>query len=582
MKGPLRVRWPAALVCLSACLSAGLPSSSADPAVAPLSLSGTVKGANGPLAGAMVQVRGTGNRTKATDTGGFTLSGVTGTAPIVVTAWAEGHYVGWAELHPGGPDWKAGSAVEIALKPLPKEDNNLYPWFSFEGVKGSASCGLCHREYEEWRADAHSRAATNPRFVTMYTGTDVHGRPGQPTRWGKGGVALPPDPDQPHFGPGFQLDAPGRAGNCAACHTPVASNVPNRRNCGWSGCHTSQTAERSPTPLEANTLPVGLSGDAAEGITCDFCHKVGGVILDPKTRLPLPDMPGLLSMRLFRPAEGEQLFFGTLVDVQRRVSYLPLQSQSEFCAPCHYSVFDMVVGQETGTGDALIYNSYGEWLESPYSHPETGRTCQQCHMPVSSAKYFVFPARGGLTRDYATLHDHQMPGASDPELLQNAVTMRCSAQRAPEGQLQLEVSVTNDKTGHHVPTDAPIRSIILVVEALDAQGRPLALRQGPVNPAYSGDYGGRPGKTFAKVLRDKWTGEAPTAAYWRPVSLAEDTRLAAMATDTTRYSFDLPAGQTARVNVRLLYRRTFQKVKELKGFTDPDILMEEETIRIGE
>jgi hypothetical protein len=201
-------------------------------------------------------------------------------------------------------------------------------------------------------------------------------------------------------------------------------------------------------------------------------------------------------------------------------------------------------------------------------------------MPVSSAKHFVFPERGGLTRDYARLHDHQMPGASDPELLQNAVTMKCSARRAPEGQLQLEVSVTNDKTGHHVPTDAPIRSVILVVEALDAQGRPLALRQGPVNPAYSGDYAGRPGKTFAKVLRDSWTGEAPTAAYWRPVSLAEDTRLAAMATDTTRYSFDLPAGQTARVNVRLLFRRTFQKVKQLKGFTDPDVLMEEETLLV--
>ena len=54
--------------------------------------------------------------------------------------------------------------------------------------------------------------------------------------------------------------------------------------------------------------------------------------------------------------------------------------------------------------------------------------------------------------------------------------------------------------------------MILVVEALDANGKPLALRQGPVNPAYSGNYGGLPGKTFAKVLRDEWTGETPTAS----------------------------------------------------------------------
>ena len=53
------------------------------------------------------------------------------------------------------------------------------------------------------------------------------------------------------------------------------------------------------------------------------------------------------------------------------------------------------------------------------------------------------------------------------------------------------------------------------------------------NPAYSGNYAGQPGKTFAKVLRDEWTGETPTAAYWRPVTIVEDTRLAALATDTT-------------------------------------------------
>src|SRR3989304_3189044 len=104
--------------------------------------------------------------------------------------------------------------------------------------------------------------------------------------------------------------------------------------------------------------------------------------------------------------------------------------------------------------------------------------------------------------------------------------MRSSAQRMGTGdQLLVQDSITNDKTGHHIPPDAPVRSMILVVEALDANGKPLALRQGPVNPAYSGNYGGLPGKTFAKVLKDEWTGETPTAAYWRPVTIIEDTRL---------------------------------------------------------
>ena len=172
-----------------------------------------------------------------------------------------------------------------------------------------------------------------------------------------------------------------------------------------------------------------------------------------------------------------------------------------------------------------------------------------------------------------------MPGASDEKLLQNSVTLKTNAQRAGD-KLQVEVKITNDKTGHDIPTDAPIRSMILVVEAVDAPARRWRLSQGPLNPAWSGNYGGKPGKTFAKVLQDDWTGETPTAAYWRPVTIVEDTRLAALATDTTRYTFDLPAGQAAQVNVRLVFRRAFQQLAQQKGWNDPDILMEENTIQV--
>jgi hypothetical protein len=237
------------------------------------------------------------------------------------------------------------------------------------------------------------------------------------------------------------------------------------------------------------------------------------------------------------------------------------------------------VGVGDVKGGTVIYNSYGEWLDSPYSDPKTGKTCQQCHMPVSSADWFVFPERGGLTRDYVSLHNHTMPGATDETLLQNAVTMKSSAQRAGD-QIQVQVSITNDKTGHDIPTDAPIRSMILVVEALDADGKPLALRQGSVNPAYSGNYGGLPGKTFAKVLKDEWTGEAPTGAYWRPVTIVEDTRLAALATDTTHYTFTAPVGEAVTVSVRLIFRRAFYELATQKGWNDPDILMGHETIQV--
>jgi hypothetical protein len=200
-------------------------------------------------------------------------------------------------------------------------------------------------------------------------------------------------------------------------------------------------------------------------------------------------------------------------------------------------------------------------------------------MPVSADNWTVKAERGGITRDYAPMHVHTMPGAVDQDLLQNSVTMTSTAQ-VSGNLLQVQVSITNDKAGHDVPTDAPMRSVMLIVRAQDASGNPLPLQEGSVNPDFVGDYAGVPGKTFAKVLKDKWTGETPTSAFWRPVSIVEDNRLQPLATDTSRYAFRVPPGTAATVNVQLIYRRSFYALMQQKGWTDPDILMEDETIQV--
>jgi hypothetical protein len=544
----------------------------------PATISGIVSDANGPVAEAIVQVKGTPNKTITAQDGSFTLQGLGGITLTTITAWAEGYFVGWTDLNPKDPIWLDGKPITITLKPLYTTDNNQYDWFTFEGKQGAASCALCHRESAEWSADAHSQSAQNPRFETIYRGTNVQGQKSQPIRFGSNGLPLPPDPAQPYYGPGYRLDNPQRAGNCATCHTPVASKIPNRLNCGWSGCHTDVTTERAKGIIDTPVIPVSLTGNGAEGVSCEFCHKVGDVILDPKTKLPLADMPGILSMKLYRPPDGEQVFFGTLVDINRRVTYSPLEAKSEFCAPCHYGVFGGIVGTGSVSGGTLIYNSYGEWLDSPYSDPQTGKTCQDCHMPVlDDTNFFVFPERGGITRDYVPFHNHRMPGATDENLLQNAVTMTTTAQMKGN-QVQVEVSITNDKTGHDVPTDAPMRHLILVVQATDASGKQMALSAGPLLPDWSGNYAGQPGQAYAKILRDEWTGETPTAAYWRPVTIVTDTRLAAFATATSRYAFAAPADGAVTVEARLIFRRAFQQLAEQKGWDDPDIVMEKETV----
>jgi hypothetical protein len=288
-------------------------------------------------------------------------------------------------------------------------------------------------------------------------------------------------------------------------------------------------------------------------------------------------MPGVLSLRLYRPYEGQELFFGQFDDVTRRVSRLPLIEESAFCAPCHFGEFWGVP----------IYNSYGEWLESPYSDAETGSTCQDCHMPAVDYDFFVYPDQGGLHRDYSPILSHLMPGAMDEQLLQNSVTMTTTAQLQGE-EILVEVRITNDQTGHHVPTDSPLRHLILWVDARDAQGQALTLLQGTTLPDWcgvgdpaDGDYAGLPGKAFAKVLQELWTEVYPSGAYWNQTRIVSDNRIAAFDTDCSTYVFAAREAETATVEVTLLFRRAFKQVMDWKNWRVPDIVMERTSLQLG-
>src|SRR5690242_3118596 len=53
----------------------------------PPTLSGTIVNESGPVAGAIVQLQATDNKTQSDSNGKFTLTGISGTKPVVVTAW---------------------------------------------------------------------------------------------------------------------------------------------------------------------------------------------------------------------------------------------------------------------------------------------------------------------------------------------------------------------------------------------------------------------------------------------------------------------------------------------------------------
>lgn len=192
--------------------------------------------------------------------------------------------------------------------------------------------------------------------------------------------------------------------------------------------------------------------------------------------------------------------------------------QSEICAPCHTASFWGVP----------IYQSFAEWQTSPY--PAEGKTCQSCHMQPDGVTTNFAPGRGGVERDPHTIPTHSFPGATDETLLQNAAEITVTTWREGD-QLIVDVSVTNAKGGHHIPTGSPLRQIFLVVTATDEQGQTLVFQTGPRLPDWSGDLAGLPGVYFAKILKQLWTGVMPTGAYWTPTRLVEDTRLPARANE---------------------------------------------------
>lgn len=475
-----------------------------------------------PAGGATVRIQATSNATTTGPDGAFTLTNVSEGITVTVTAWKAEYYVAEAHVVPPASD------VTLQLHLYPAEDNPDYEWLPPQaGPEPELRCGNCHVGpiITQWSANAHAGAGTNPRFFSMYNGTDTTGRP--------------------NVTPGYKLDFPNTAGNCANCHAPGA-------------------AANNPFTADMNQL----SEVEVNGVFCDFCHKTGGVYLNPATGLPYHNVPGVMSMDLRRPPEGQQMFFGPFDDIHEPDTYLPLIQESQFCAPCH----------NFGFWGTPIYQSFAEWLASPY--PDQGVHCQTCHMPPDGVTTNFAPGHGGLERDPQTIPSHFQFGAAHPDFLQRTVSMTVQAAVVGE-RVRATVTITNTQAGHHVPTDHPARHLILVVRATDGDGAELAQVAGEVVPAWCGegedpdDYGGRPGKAFAKVLRNLNTGEEPTAAYWSPTIVVSDNRIPALEADTSVYEFAAPPAGTVDIEATLIFRRAFKALMETKRWDTPDILMEQ-------
>ena len=511
--GRLR-RGAAALLCCSILKSSGCEHQRREESAAkPPAITGRVHVAGRGVPHAEVRVQGDEHAVRTDKDGRFTLP-VESNRSQAIAVWKEKFYIAEAMV-------SAADDAEpiISLDPLPDHAADGYEWVSARGGSDE-SCIHCHGEIvEEWETSGHAHSAANRRFLGLLEGTNWEGQVGH----------------------GWSLldEYPEGSSVCAACHVPTLE-----------GAAALAGDVRSPSRV------------AAEGVHCDFCHKVRDVNHDG-----IGFAHGRFGMDVLLPAEG-QLFFGPLKDATRgKEAFAAVYRESRYCAACHEGV---VFGVH-------VYSTYSEWLDSPAR--ASGKSCQSCHMAPTGNMINIAPGLGGVDRNPQTLASHHFLPGGHAAMLRRAVRLSPRVLRTAKGEVEVDIGLGVHDVGHRVPTGFIDRHLLLVVDPLDPQRERIAAdnEQGPRLSRLAGSrLEGRHGMLFGRWLRDG-DGKEP-APFWRVAEQVQDNRLVPDQPVSVRFRF---GKQAAYARVRLLYRRFWQEVAEEKNWPDETIVIYDQTLELA-
>ena len=396
--------------------------------------------------------------------------------------------------------------VELALLPV-QVDNGDYQFLpaGVEEGESTAWCSHCHITIaEQFGGSAHYQSARDPQVHDLFAGTAAaFADPGACAeaggRWllgtAPGGAG---DAERCYIGDGLLPDASTSCGEssqlpCDSPDLPAAEQPSVTGAC--ADCHAPAVNE----PLGGGHSLLEVSGQAwEEGVTCDFCHKVASIDINAE-----PGVGGRTVLgRPLEPAQGfpipwKPVMYGPYADVINPYmggSISPIFETGELCAGCHeYRQSPLWQATETAIdtsrwpdGTLPIHSTWQEWSTSLLA-PAT--PCRVCHMPeapaLNSADIDLLGLDpgivGGFHRPQGAVRDHGFYGATDilpdgSRLLDTAASM--SLQASIEGaELVVSASVSNNQTGHGLPTGEPLRNLVLVVIAR-CDGAPLPQSSG--------------------------------------------------------------------------------------------------------
>jgi hypothetical protein len=166
-----------------------------------------------------------------------------------------------------------------------------------------------------------------------------------------------------------------------------------------------------------------------------------------------------------------------------------------------------------------------EWLASPYSEPEGGRGCTDCHHRNCSGKELP----RNLGDDITTVKPQR-----SIEAARLTVRATCTGE-----EVTAEVAVSNVGVGHLLPTGPPGRTLLLEVAAHDRHEAPLPIRNEAEHPTVN---------RAAVGLSERYpaNGSLPGAA------VTVQSRLLPFATGVSRYRFVAPESGPVRITARLV------------------------------
>ena len=326
---------------------------------------------------------------------------------------------------------------------------------------------------------------------------------------------------------------PSRSDVCGECHRDIyrmwraSAHAAAMEDPVFLDAYRETTARDGETAgrvcIRCHSPLVDTTGDFAlerkvtwEGVSCEACHSL--------TAVELSSAGARLVFDVSRVKRGP---IRDATSTGHEVAYSELHTTALACAGCH---------EYANPEGTPIMTTYSEWKSSGAA--KTGKTCQTCHMGRTQADV-VDPRI--LRAPEVEVNLHEVPGGHSLEQLNKALSASILEPDRSGDRLDIRVRLANKGAGHAVPTGMPGRRVILRVQVDTSSGRSFSDQR-----VYEKVFTGADGKVIERG-----------SGFFAPrVELDRDSRIRPDEQRVESFPFAVPAGDTAHVEVKLLYEHT--------------------------